>query len=940
MDKVHEDILKISHTYFAEAVVTPEDIRTYIERAKSLYPQTELNEAWLFRKLESMHAVVVGTPDFLDSRTDHEDWFNPSANAPIRWELEWHFWDHYRTYLTTMKGWPSSVVNSIDSLSSEILSRIEDPNREGGWDRRGMVMGSVQSGKTSNYTALITKAADAGYRLFIVLAGVHNSLRSQTQSRLNDEFLGYDLDKVQKLTGSEKKIGVRTLFKDHQIVYTLTSSDERGDFNRVIASQSGIPLSRDGPPIILVIKKNVSILRNLINWVPSIVGVRDSDGQWHIPDIPAIVIDDECDYASINTRWPERDEDGSINREWNPTTTNKLIRRLTKMFDKSVYIGYTATPYANIFIHKDDETHAVFGEDLFPRSFIISLPSPSNYLGPEKVFGLEPDPERDIEEVEPLPLIRVVDDHQHAIPDRHKKDFILSSLPESMRYAIKCFILSCAARSIRREGTPHNSMLIHVTRFTAIQGLLYEMVESELRDLMGRIMSGENLDDFRNIWENDYLPATRDMASHDPPFHDAIEHTWDRIKKRLVRTTRQVNVKEINGTSRDYLDYREVEMQASIRIKSGDEVPWEERGLSVIVIGGDKLSRGLTLEGLTVSYYLRASRMYDTLMQMGRWFGYRDGYSDLCRIFTTEELLSWYRHIAGATLELREEINYMATIHKTPEEFGLKVRSHPGRLVVTSAGKRRNAEKILLSYDGQLSQSLIIDREYSKRNLEALIRLLYEIGRPPDEPTESTTPRLHWHNINPETVINFLHNYTQDTTTIRLARANVLADYIERQNTLGELMNWDVAVISVSGAKEENTLELNGYKVGCNLRTAESVTKDKISLKILYSPADEMLDLSDEEVARARDIDRRRGKGKGDSFRPLPKTIRYVRPATRGLILIYLVYGEDRYTKTKYGGPDEPTVGWALSFPYSGNARPIEYLVNTVYSEDEGSDLG
>ena len=223
-----------------------------------------------------------------------------------------------------------SVINSLDSLSSEI-SRIEDPHRNGRWDRRGMVMGSVQSGKTANYTALITKAADSGYKLFIILAGVHNSLRSQTQSRLNEEFLGYDIDKVQKLTGSEKATGVRTMFRNHKAVYSLTSSSEKGDFNKIVASQSGIPLSREGPPIILVIKKNVTILRNLINWVPSIVGVRDENNQWHIPDIPSLVIDDECDHASINTKWPERDENGRINEEWDPTTTNRLIRKLIKM---------------------------------------------------------------------------------------------------------------------------------------------------------------------------------------------------------------------------------------------------------------------------------------------------------------------------------------------------------------------------------------------------------------------------------------------------------------------------------------------------------------------------------------------------------------------------------------------------------------------------------
>ena len=944
IDRVHENILKMSITYFDGKVVTPEDIRTFIERAKFLYPHAELNKAWLFRKLESTHAIIVGTPDFLDNRTDHEDWFNPSTNASIRREFEWHFWDHYKIYSTTVKGWPTSVVNSMDRLSSEILSRIEDPYRKGGWDRRGMIMGSVQSGKTANYTALITKAADAGYKLFIVLAGVHNSLRSQTQSRLNDDFLGYDIDKVQKLTGSEKKIGVRERFNDHQIVYTLTSSDEKGDFRKAIASQSGIPLSQDGPPIILVIKKNVSILRNLINWVPSIVGVRDSDGQLHIPDIPTIVIDDECDYASINTRWPERDENRNINSEWSPTTTNRLIRRLIKMFDKSAYIGYTATPYANIFIHKDNETHQVYGEDLFPRSFIISLPISSNYLGPEKVFGIEQDPERDVEEVDSLPLIRVINDHQDAIPDRHKKDFILPFLPKSMRDAIRCFLLSCAARSIRREGTPHNSMLIHVTRFTAVQGLLYEMVQSELRDLMARIMSGENLDDFRDIWENDYLPTTRNMASFKPPFRDATEHTWDEIKGRLTSTTRYIKVKEINGTSRDYLDYRELETQANIRARAGEEVPWEEHGLSVIVIGGDKLSRGLTLEGLTVSYYLRASRMYDTLMQMGRWFGYRDGYSDLCRIFTTSELLSWYRHIAAATMELREEINYMATINKTPEEFGLKVRSHPGRLVVTSAGKRRNAERIQLSYDGKIPETIIFDRQYTKNNFDALKSLISEIGHPPDKKYNLAIPRYRWQNIPPKIIVNFLTKYQQQDEAMRTVRATVLARYIERQNKNDELTMWNVVLVSKpkkSGA--DKVIDVNGYSVGCVFRKPfpeGSLTGSVISFKRLVSPADEALDLTDKEKERAREYDRKRGKGKNGDFTPSGLGIRYCgRPKERGLLLIYLPHGKDKKTGKEYGGPEDPVVGFAISFPSSDTATPIDYLVNTVYAEDEGSNF-
>ncbi len=933
MDRCNHIVLGMSYSYFFDySVVTPEDIREYIEKMKNLYPD-KLDEEWLFKKLESSNAIATGVPDFLDNKTDHEDWFNPSTNAPINREIEWHFWEHYKLYLINKKRWPREVMRSLDNLSSEILSRIEDPDREGMWDRRGMVMGSVQSGKTANYTALITKAADAGYKIFIILAGVHNSLRSQTQSRLNEEFLGYDIDKVQKLTGSEKATGVRAMFRNHKAVYSLTSSDEKGDFNRIVASQSGIPLTREGPPIVFVIKKNVSILRNLIKWLPSIVGMRDDNGQWRIPDIPSMVIDDECDYASINTEWPERDENGRINKEWDPTTTNRLIRKLVKMLDKVVYIGYTATPYANIFIDNESETHPKFGEDLFPRSFIISLPSPSNYMGPEKVFGLDADVERDIEEVDPLPLIRVVNDHQDIIPDKHKKHLILPCLPESMQYAIKCFLLSCAARSIRQEGIPHNSMLIHVTRFTAVQGLLYELVKTKLQDLMARIMSGENLEDFRKIWEKDFIPTTRSMASYEPPFVDAISHTWDEVKARLAETTRYIKVKKINGTSTDCLAYKDVEMDAQIKSEQDESVPWERRGLNVIAIGGDKLSRGLTLEGLTISYYLRASRMYDTLMQMGRWFGYRDGYSDLCRIFTTGELITWYRHIASATLELQEELNYMASLQKTPDEFGLKVRSHPGRLVVTSSGKRRNAEKIQLSYDGRITETIVFDRKHTLNNFTALENLVEDIGRPPDEENNPLKPRYIWHEIPSVTIINFLSRYRQQEEAMRTVKASVLASYIEQQNMNDELTEWCVAI--VSKAEPESSINVKGHLVGCVYRKPfpdGSLTDTEVTIKRLISPFDERLDLTEAELERAREYDRKNGRSKAGS--PSGLGIRYEgRPKERGLLLIYLPHGEDTVSGLVYGGQEDPVVGFAISFPGSETAEPIEYLVNTVYSE-------
>ncbi|MBN2331056.1 MAG: Z1 domain-containing protein [Candidatus Aenigmarchaeota archaeon] len=790
-------------------------------------------------------------------------------------------------------------------------------------------MGNVQSGKTANYTALITKAADAGYKLFIVLAGVHNSLRSQTQTRLNDEFLGYDLDRVQRVTGTEQRIGVKRLFPEHGMVYTLTSSSQNGDFNKRIASQVGIFPSSEGPPIILIIKKNVSILKNLITWISSICDEHDHKGRPHLSNIPTLIIDDECDYASINTKEPELDENGNINSEWDPTRTNLLIRRLLNIFDRCAYVGYTATPYANIFIHKDRK-HPRWGDDLFPRSFIISLPTPSNYIGPERVFGLEADSDRGVEEIEALPLIRYVDDHTDIIPDRHKKTTVVAELPESMKHAIKSFLLNCAARSLRREGTPHNSMLIHVTRFTAVQGLVADLVESELQKLAARIMSGENLDDFRKIWESDFVPTTEEMSERG--FADAAKHSWIDVLNQLNRTTRTVRIKVINGTARDYLDYRETELAAGVRTAAGEEVPWEEQGLNAIVIGGDKLSRGLTLDGLTVSYYLRASRMYDTLMQMGRWFGYKDGYSDLCRIYTTYELASWYRHIANATMELREEINYMASIGETPDRFGLKVRSHPGRLIVTSAGKSRNAQKIDLSYAGQRKATIIFDKNLLKNNMDALEKLIKEIER--SKYTRVREKNFHWRGVSSDTVINFLHNYRIHDAAIREVKPELFARYIERQVKNNELTHWDVVLVhKEKGPGKKPTVNIGGYQVGSVYRKPDKIDAGIISVGTLINPPDDMLDFTDKETEKAK-----KDPDWGD--KKIPAKIRTIvkkyRPKDRGLLLIYLPYCDT--AGKSYGGQGEEVVAFGISFPESPTAVPIQYVVNPdVYSVDNGS---
>ncbi|MCK5591808.1 MAG: Z1 domain-containing protein, partial [Candidatus Pacebacteria bacterium] len=404
------------------------------------------------------------------------------------------------------------------------------------------------------------------------------------------------------------------------------------------------------------------------------------------------------------------------------------------------------------------------------------------------------------------------------------------------------------------------------------------LVEKELRHLAARIMSGEELDDFRDIWENDYLPATKNMLNLD--FNDAVEHSWKEIVDQLHQTTRMVKVKLINGSAKDSLDYKDAEIENNHRIQNGENIPWEEKGISVIVIGGDKLSRGLTLEGLSISYYIRTTKMYDTLMQMGRWFGYREGYNDLCRIYMTDELFSWYRHIAGATKELKEEIDLMSTLNLTPTEFGLKIRSHPGRLVVTSAAKSRNATRIELSYAGRISETIVFDKKHIENNLCILHELVKNIGRSCDKEYDDSKPRYHWKNVHANVILNFLHKYRLNDSSVRLVKPQVLAKYIEQQNKNEELIEWDVVIVSKSG--NEPNVKIGDYNIVLGMREAK-ISTNSITIKRLVSKNDELLDLSDEELEEANLFYK-----SNDNIKTEQIAARHVRPGKRGLLLIYI----------------------------------------------------
>ena len=879
-----------------------------VEAVRAQAPGAEIDVDALVRELEANLNVVIGSASTLtDDSTDHIPWL-PDRRASINWS----FTRRYQRFLKERKGWALPTLQRSDDLTDRILVLMEDPGRPGAWDRRGMVVGEVQSGKTSNYIELICKAADSGYKFIVVLTGMTNSLRAQTQLRFDEGFLGWDTRLNLALDTSNKRVGVGTLIGEPLLrAIPSTNAEEQGDFNLRIANQFNVRLG--GDPVIMVVKKYGSILRNLTRWAKSLslLGPQES-----IPNTPVLVIDDEADFASVNTK------PVTLGDDEDPTVINGRIRELLNAFEQCVYIGYTATPFANIFIYPDQEARR-FGQDLFPRDFLINMPVPSNHVGPTKVFGLPARDDEDVEPVPALPLVRVVSDHEEHIPNVHRSSLTIDELPSSLTSAMRAFVLACAVRAARGHVGQHNSMLIHVTRFVDVQSQVADLVRFELRDLQNRIRYGDGaspypiLDQMRDMWSEDFVPSSRSARrSHPDLMLGCTDVSWDAVRLKLVEASQRIQVKVINGAAKDALDY------------------WDHPdGLSAIAIGGDKLSRGLTLEGLSVSYYLRASRMYDTLLQMGRWFGYRPGYVDLCRLYTTDELREFYSHITMATDELRQEFDLMADRGMTPSEFGLRVRSHPAGLVITAANKMRNGSKMTVSYSAGISETISFDPvpAVNGKNRDRFNRFITSLGTTAQLPTGNRV----WRGVPGQEIADLLADISVHPGS-RKARGDYLARYIRLQNSVGGLENWAVALISNQGGGQVRML--GGHEV-YPLRRA-SYLGDSLDQAAVYrirrlvSPTDEVIDLTDEQWRQALEqtVQKHRNDGEGSRHlaeprRPSGPYIRRVRDARNGLLLIYPLDESDTN--------GVQFVGFAASFPAAENDTPVEYFVNSIYWQEE-----
>lgn len=933
--------------------ITPAFIAEKVKLAAAMFasdPPMPLDEAKAVSTLIQRFSHRMGKATTLKDNAGHIEWLNAARKK------DWHYWRRYRDYQESKLS--DVVVDGLDESTNDILGLLEDPLRADPWDRRGLVVGHVQSGKTSNYTGLINKAADAGYKIIIVLAGLHNNLRSQTQIRLEEGFLGYETTQGGDPGAS---IGVAAFGEDLK-TNSATTRAENGDFSKAIAKHfNGI--SPEERPWVFVVKKQKTVLTELLTWIQKRVADTPNPlpkaPDWKlVTKLPLLVIDDEADNASVDTGEQPFNEDGTPDEEHSPKTINRLIRQILHSFSRKAYVGYTATPFANIYIHHKGAT-TLEGPDLFPKAFIINLAAPSNYVGPARMFGTLTKDDR----VGALPLSRSILDHYDHndpkaeagwMPPKHKKTHVpvhngQETIPKSLRDAIQSFALACAARELRGQGLEHSSMLIHVTRYVAVQDHVREQVEETVRRMRQKITRGSDADELlaqmRKLWEEDFIP-TRDNVTELSPTEEKPPEmlSWDDVLAKLPDVMDDIVVRSINGTAKDALDYAA-----------------PGAALKVIAVGGDKLARGLTLEGLCVSYFVRTTKMYDTLMQMGRWFGYRPGYLDLCRLYTSPDLVKWFGHIADASEELREEFDFMAKAKLTPEQYGLKVMSHE-TLTVTSPLKMRNAQTLSLTYSGTRPQTILFHRNAAiqQANLDATDALVAALGTKfVDAPkyarngdADSWPGARLWQDVDTSHVLAFLAAYKTHPNATS-AKAAVLSDFITKMLDIGKLKQWSVALLSGGdGVGEPHAFPGSFEPKSFQTRKTEDPDPPGIkdpamfAIGVLTDPKDEGIDIDDDAwrdaLARTRAAwkpDPARGRVNPPT-RPSGKGIREARDrlggdADRGLLLLYTLSPYRGKTKAPENlivpSWDKPIMAFAIAFPSTENGIQVEYEVNLRY---------
>lgn len=620
---------------------------------------------------------IVGGTDPIVIASEWDEWYTDE----IRGRRDF-YWTHYANHLRH-KGWDMDAVDSLNIATDRVVERLSDPTRSEIYSSRGLVVGYVQSGKTANFTGAIAKAIDVGYRLVIVLTGTTNMLREQTQRRLDMELVGvenilrgidpYNVEAMDKMDyrddddwrdGKFIKHGLlpsdagrpdihrlTTRAKDYKSLYQgIAALDvERRERHRPFYDPANL-FNSDAR--LVVLKKNSTVMKKLVADLKMITA--------QLEEIPTLIIDDESDQASVNTSNPKKWEEEQKER----TAINRLISELLSMLPRAQYVGYTATPFANVFVDPED------AQDIFPKDFLISLRRPPGYMGARDFHDLG-DGDFDGPLSPEKAHVRYLD------PDESQE--------HELRDALDMFVLTGVLKLYRQERGygrfRHHTMLVH----EAMQRVQHSESASQLRQLWSSAgyFSSRGMERLRSLYENDVHPVSTALTHTDatPEFDQIAEYVGAAVRLIAPNGDPVIIVNSDKDTEREELDF-------------------DHNAVWRVLVGGNKLARGFTVEGLTVSYYRRSTKQADTLMQMGRWFGFRKGYQDLVRLFITEELHEAFKGIVLDEELFRNELRRYADLvdgrpQVTPNEVPPLVHLHLPWMKPAAASKMYNAELVL-----------------------------------------------------------------------------------------------------------------------------------------------------------------------------------------------------------------------------------------------------
>jgi len=812
----------------------------------------------------------------------HNKWF--LAKKAV---LEMKYWERYKKYLLADNGFSSKVVNTMDDILDTLTDLLGDPSRDMAFRRRGLIIGDVQSGKTANYTGLICKGVDAGYKVVVLLTGTIEKLRQQTQKRIDEGFVGSDSDAMMRQQDKGLIIGVGKYDSSIRPMVLTSTSD---DFKQQNAKNLNFDLSNINGSVIFVVKKNSAVLKRLNKWFRTF----NQNGKNPIKN-SILVIDDEADNASINTK-----------AEDTPTAINGQIRELLKMFTKSSYVGFTATPFANIFIDPDN-FHDMVEEDLFPKDYIYSLNAPSNYIGARNIFDENGDSRHMLVEIEDIKISNI-------LPLSHKSNIKVYNLPEDMKTSIEAFILVNAIEDIRGMYKNHRSMLINVSRSNSVQEQISDLVNEYLKEIQSSCKLFGNMD--LKIALKDKI-IIKLKKTYECIFKN-INIEWQIIQNSLYKSCASIVVQTINqrnGKNLSYDDYKD--------------------GLRLIAVGGMSLSRGLTLEGLVISYFYRNSKMYDTLMQMGRWFGYRKGYDDLCRLWMSNDSISWYKHISLATDELRDEIKKYEDSGLTPMDFGLRVRSDVTSLIVTARNKMKSTESIecTISLSGVCIETpeIYSSSEKNKRNFESIKLLVNELvneGFKIYKEDKKNGAKFGFKSIPMNKIIDFIEKIDISPKNEQF-NTSALEEFINGYRG-EELNDWDIFFAT---GDSEKVVDLgNGVKYNPLIRGYSIVNDGKIikisgSKRRLGTSTDGAYNLTEEQL---KDIKMRTNK------KNIPQKDYFINIDRKPLLIIYLIdLGEnlgDKNINLMESLKNKNLVGFGIGIPTLSDHKTefAKYILNKI----------